>query len=119
MKRRILLVLAALLALALSVGCFFPSGGGGSYYGTGTLIVQNHTGSTIHRVHFSTADDRSWGPDRLGSSETIHPGASRAWSVPAGRYNVRVVFGTGEDLDSLEVYDVYDGGSATCTVRGE
>lgn len=117
MKRRLLLVLVTLFAL-LSIGCFFPGGsGGGSYYGSGTIVVENATGSTIHRVHFSSVDDTSWGPDRLGSSETIPPGTSRAWSVPAGRYNVRVVFASGSDLDSLEVYEVYDGGSATCTVR--
>jgi hypothetical protein len=87
--------------------------------GLGALVVVNESNSPIHRVRFSLTSDRSWGDDRLGSSEVLMPGATRTWSVPTGTYNVKIEFGDGTSLDSTnDTYTVTAGGSATCRVTG-
>jgi hypothetical protein len=60
--------------------------------GLPVLVVRNASfRSTICYVHFSLTSDPNWGSDRLGRSETIRGGMSRAWRVPAGTYDVRLV----------------------------
>ncbi len=86
-------------------------------WATGTLRVVNDSSRTIHYVNFSLTHDENWGEDRLGGNETIVPGYWREWGgVPVGRYNVRIEFADGSDLDSLEVYSVEAGATEVCTV---
>lgn len=53
------------------------------------LVVQNSSSQAIVIVNFGPCTDPTWGPDRLGSTETIAPGAERAWAVSPGCYDVR------------------------------
>jgi hypothetical protein len=84
---------------------------------TGTLTVSNETQQPLYRVRFKPTTDAAWGEDRLGGSETIEPGTSRSWTVPAGTYHVKVEFGDGTALGSLEEYAVPADGGITCRVR--
>lgn len=102
------------------------AGGGNAYQprqapirvSTGRLVVHNRSRRTIEIVNFSLTSDSDWGPDQLGSSETIYAGSSRTWHVPAGTYHVRIKFDDGEVLDSLEEYAVSAGSEAACNVNG-
>jgi hypothetical protein len=58
---------------------------------TATLNVINDSPQTICYVNFSLSTDTSWGPDRLGSTETIGPGASRAFETEPGIYDMRLL----------------------------
>jgi len=86
------IVLCGALALA---ACIIRPGPGGDPANPGSggspsIVVRNNSGATICFVNFSGTNDSNWGDDQLGSSETIGPGATRAWSVPAGSYDVRL-----------------------------
>ncbi len=64
------------------------------------LVVRNSSSQTICYVSFSPASDGSWGPDRLGASEVIAPGATRGWRVPASSYDIRL-----QDCDHNVILD--------------
>ena len=92
-------------------------GGGSSTPTTGTIRVENNSSRAIYKVRFSLTSDTSWGSDRLHSGERIFPDDWHDWTgVPAGDYNVKIEFGDGRELDSLEVYSVYPGDTAVCNV---
>jgi hypothetical protein len=46
--------------------------------------VINDTGTTIEYFYFSSCRTNRWGPDRLGSSETIPPGGVRRFDMYDG-----------------------------------
>lgn len=103
--------------------CVISDGGGAALEnasygsGSGTLRVENDSSSTIFRVYFSPTWDENWGADRLGSSEVMSAGFWREWGgVAPGRYHVKVEFGDGRVLDSLEEYVIQAGETTTCTV---
>lgn len=54
------------------------------------LVVENASPQTIYIVNFGPCTDPTWGPDRLGATETIAAGAERSWTVQPGCYDVRV-----------------------------
>lgn len=94
--------LAVVASSFLFSACFIPVGGGGSEptaaelaaVGPGSqpaLIIRNASNRTICYVNFSPASSNSWGPDQLGSSETIASGAIRGWRIPANTYDLRVL----------------------------
>jgi hypothetical protein len=56
---------------------------------TPTLILHNNTGVVVCYVYFSLTSEASWGSDRLGSGETVAPGATRSWTVDAGQYDMK------------------------------
>ena len=85
-----LLVLAfGLLASACVVRTGDPAYGGGPVAGgvPATFSVLNQSPYTICFVQMSQGGD--WGGDWLGSSETVPPGNSRAFSVTAGTWNIQ------------------------------
>lgn len=111
-------VAAAVLSLS---GCATTDAGDdvGATYGpggSGSLVVTNASSKAIFRVRFSRTDDAAWGEDRLGPLETISVGESRAWTVPAGDYHVKLELDGGQKLETLEVYTVTDGGTVACRV---
>lgn len=58
--------------------------------GSSAVVVANQSSQTICYVNISPSSDSNWGPDRLGSTETIAPGASRGWSVDPGNWDMRL-----------------------------
>ncbi|MBK8170271.1 MAG: hypothetical protein IPK60_07975 [Sandaracinaceae bacterium] len=87
-------------AVALS-GCVVRSGpanatpvsgpvqtSGGS--GSSAIVVANQSSNTICYIHISPSSDSNWGPDRLGATETVGPGASRGWSVDPGNWDIQL-----------------------------
>jgi hypothetical protein len=56
-----------------------------------TVTIVNQLGNwNITAVYFSSSDGADWGNDRLGSSDILHPGDSRAFTVAAGKWDIRV-----------------------------
>jgi hypothetical protein len=58
---------------------------------TATIVLNNNSGQTICYVNISLSSDTTWGEDQLGSTETIGPGASRTFNVPADTYDLRAL----------------------------
>ena len=87
------LALGASLALT---GCDDVIGAGGD----ATIIVENNASVSVREIYISDCDDDTWGSDELGSTETIAPGADRAFGVDAGCYDLMAVF-----LDDSEATD--------------
>ena len=59
-----------------------------------TLSLSNGANVAIQSVFISSCDETTWGEDRLGATETIAPGASRTFSLPAGCYDIRASTGS-------------------------
>jgi hypothetical protein len=97
MRRRwtdTLLLGAALLPALLATGCVVrqqqpavmapqPQAANAAF------VVENRSAESICYVNISATSDSAWGPDRLGSSETIPPGTDRGWTMPVGYYDFR------------------------------
>jgi S1-C subfamily serine protease len=54
-----------------------------------TLV--NQTEQTVRYVQLSPSEARNWGQNDLDGTETLRPGASRTFEVPAGAYDLRVI----------------------------
>ena len=73
--------------------------------GPPTVRLQNVGSVPVCSVNMSPSTQSTWGPNWLGSSETIQPGASREFSVPAGEnYDLRADDCGGNTL--AEVYRI-------------
>jgi hypothetical protein len=74
---------------------------------TVTLTIENRIADSdgdtydIFTVRISPAGSDSWGDDRLGSTETLAFGASKAFDLISGKYDLRV-----QDEDGGCYYDV-------------
>jgi hypothetical protein len=99
-----------LFAVPFGSGCLLSTGPGasqdlsshGGHIEAGSdpaLVVYNGSSDTICYVRISPHDDPNWGPDRLGATETIAPGADRGWRVGAGSWDVRLEDCSHEELD--------------------
>lgn len=90
-RRSVLIVLV--LGLLLSIGgcrrraVVVVAGGGGG--GEAVFMIENRSYVPICYVNFSPSSDPNWGPDQLGASEVIHPGANRGWRVVPNYYDYR------------------------------
>ncbi|UPY37169.1 hypothetical protein [Sediminicoccus sp. KRV36] len=62
--------------------------------GTPALSLRNGTPNIINNVYISPSSQQNWGEDRLGATETLRAGATRAFSLPVGEclYDVRIVY---------------------------
>lgn len=54
------------------------------------LVVQNSGDRPICAVYFSPSDFETWGRNQLGAAETIEPGTTRGFYMPAGSYDVKL-----------------------------
>ncbi len=78
----------------------------------GALTLENATPFAITRVYLSPVTDMTWGEDRLGPGEVLPPKKRRSWTVPQGRYNVRVEFQDGVAHSSASPLEVQPGREA-------
>lgn len=83
-------ILSGFIALLL-VGC---SAGGSLITDpnlpTGVLIINNVSGMTITKAQIAACSERYFGPDRLGSSETIATHRRRSFIVSVGCWDIRL-----------------------------
>ena len=83
---------------------------------TGTIEVVNNTSGTLDVVLISECNASTYGLDRMGDNEVIPPGASRAFTVSAGCWDVDAgAFGVGEARQRMTVSP---GGITRYTVNG-
>ncbi len=92
-------------------------GGGGSTGRPATLTLYNDSDEKICYVYISPTTEDTWGQDWLGEQETIAPGRSREFEVPAGTYDLRADDCDHNILD--EQYGISLAGSLSWTVAGE
>ncbi|MGG5819596.1 hypothetical protein [Falsiroseomonas sp. HW251] len=59
--------------------------------------VNNRTGNTINEIYVSSANDNSWGQDRLGAN-VLAPGQSFTIRLPQAQClnDIRIVFANGQ-----------------------
>lgn len=75
--------------------------------GSGELVVVNESSVYLTDVYFSLTSASTWGPERLGTGNVLAPGEQMSWMVPAGLYDLKVVFNIGgEHFDHLEVVTI-------------
>jgi hypothetical protein len=68
--------------------------------GLQNFTMRNNTSTTIERVYISTNDDNNWGPDRLGRTQVIRPGASHRFNFTGFDeciFDIKVVFADGDE----------------------
>lgn len=82
---------AALAALIVTLGACGKDSTGPSE--TAMLELRNDANVPIVSVNIASCSDQSWGGNRLGTSETIAPGATRTWQLMAGCWDVRASTG--------------------------
>lgn len=83
------LLITTLACSAFTRGQSQESGTGDSASGFDIKVV-NRSPDEICYVMISPSEDDNWGDDWLGDEETIEPGDTRVFSVPAGTYDIRV-----------------------------
>jgi hypothetical protein len=83
---RFVLAFGAALTLA---ACGDDSGSTGPSLST-FVMLRNEANTPIVSVNISQCSDASWGPNRLGTNESVAPGATRNFTVTPGCYDVRV-----------------------------
>ncbi len=80
----------------------------------GRLEITNDTGNyEFYYVKISLSSADSWGEDRLGSSETISPGETRAFRLNNGTYDIRII---DEDEDEYIFWNVNISGTVSMYV---
>lgn len=92
-------------------------GGGGSTGRPAMLTLYNDADIKVCYVYISPTTEDTWGDDWLGAEETIAPGGSREFEVPAGTYDLRADDCDHNILD--EQYGVSIAGTLGWTVAGE
>ena len=110
---------AALACLAILGGCSSLITGGDLIRpgeATGTIEVINNTGGVLDVVLISECNASTYGLDRMGDTEVIPSGGSRAFTVSAGCWDVDAgAFGVGEARQRMTVAP---GGITQYTVNG-
>jgi hypothetical protein len=92
---RHLLAVGALVTLA---GC--ASGGGGrGGDGTAQVVIVNNSNETIYRIFMSPSNQRSWGPDQLGSNVLLRGNRFRLTNIAPGRWDIRIVDRSGNSKE--------------------
>jgi hypothetical protein len=95
--RRAVVTGAGVLVAAMSLACIRTQP---RYYGTSgavyvapqnivSVTVVNHSPQSICYMYISPVSQDTWGPDQLGATETIPPGAARQFNLPAGYWDLR------------------------------
>ncbi|MEJ5312038.1 MAG: hypothetical protein WHX52_19910 [Anaerolineae bacterium] len=94
MKQRVVLLMVAAL-LMVSLGCSLVTGRQSSGGGTAStsdfeIKVVNQSPDEVCYVLISSSDSDQWGDDWLGGEETIAPGDSKTFTVPAGQHDIQL-----------------------------
>jgi serine protease Do len=95
-----------LYEVVLSVGGEMQRSGAAFVGGDHPLVeftVANQSSSEVCYAFISPTGAQNWGEDDLGLEETIAPGASRQWFLPAGSYDLLL-----EDCDQNTLGDEYE-----------
>jgi len=70
------------------------------------VTIVNNTGYTIWYVYISPSTDSNWGPDRLGSTQTIRSGQSVTLNIPdptVTQYDIKVIDSDGDSYTKMNV----------------
>ena len=117
MKRRLIFVVIFLLLLT-SLACIGRSGDSGGKSGGGsndvTFTIVNKSPDEVCYVLISASDSDSWGDDQLGEDETIASGDRQSFSMPKGKYDVRV-----ENCDEAGMASAWEKSSNTTVTVGK
>ena len=81
-----------------------------------SLTLVNNLDREICYVYISPTDSDDWGEDWLGVADTVPPGGSHTFSLPAGTYDVRAEDCEGNALD--EVFNASIDGPMKWTLSG-
>ncbi|MGH7727562.1 MAG: hypothetical protein ACREM2_02055 [Vulcanimicrobiaceae bacterium] len=66
---------------------------GSSAFANHDFKITNAGDHSIYEVHISGVDQRDWGPDLLGSEQTIDPGESLSFNIVQGcREDIKLVY---------------------------
>jgi hypothetical protein len=68
-----------------------------------TLTFENHLDLPVCYLQLSPSGAQNWGEDELGREEILEPGASRAFQLASGVYDLRAL-----DCDQQTLVEVYD-----------
>lgn len=95
-----------LAIVCLAAGCDVQTLGASDASGPSTrsgteIVVRNQTANLITEVNLSPCSDTSWGDNDLRSS--LAPGASRAWEVDPGCWDLRAVDSRGAVATRFDV----------------
>ena len=90
-----------------------------------TFTLVNPTGADLIGVQLSPSLATHWGPNDLAAGEVLAPGARRAFQIPAGTYDLRLIDRAGEtqaeeyglDLFQDTGYPLAGGASASAVVE--
>jgi hypothetical protein len=85
---------AAMLAVVAVAACGGKDSTGPA--AQGTIVVKNASSLEIVVVNITACSDPTWGPDRLGPTETIAPGAQRSFTAAPGCQDVRARTSAGD-----------------------
>jgi hypothetical protein len=94
MKQRMVLLIVTVLLLT-SLGCALFSGRGTNGGGTASsgdfqIKVVNQSPDEVCYVLISSSDSDQWGEDWLAGDETIAPGDSKTFTIPAGEHDIQL-----------------------------
>ena len=80
MKRKLVFVTLVLICFSLT-GCisFMVNP---AYVSLPSITIVNNTGYRVDSIHFSPTTDRSWGPDRSSSNQSLRNGQSITLNLP-------------------------------------
>ena len=73
-----------------------PTAGGG---GAATVTLINQSGQSVCYVHISLSTEQYWGDDWLGSTEIVADGATRAFGVEPGTWDMQAQTCDGETIE--------------------
>jgi hypothetical protein len=74
--------------------------------GLQNFTMRNNTRETIERVYISSNNDDNWGPDRLGRTQVIRPGASHRFNFTGFTeciFDIKVTFADGDNAEKRGV----------------
>lgn len=93
MKKFIRRAVLATALLALTAGVAAAQSNDGK---NREVTIVNSTGVSMNNFYSSNSATTSWGPDQLGSNETLAAGSSKAWNFDDGSgaclFDFRAVF---------------------------
>jgi hypothetical protein len=80
-----------LFGAAMALSCAHTRTPRPGHIGSGivSVTVVNRAPQAVCYMYISPVSRDTWGPDQLGDTETIAPGAARQFSLPVGHWDLR------------------------------